>query len=100
MAIFVTVVKNGNSFTFYETLLPLAITGMLLQLTIAVAVVCEDSVTHNQDNMAPDLEAAAIKKGKRVHKSTFDIWIQILTVISLVNNLAVNAFFSARKMKD
>jgi hypothetical protein len=99
IAIFVAVVNKGDSFTFYETLLPLSTIGMLLQVAIALASVCKDYITYDQ-SMALDLEAAAIQKGKRVQKPTFEVWIRILTVLSLANSLTVSAFFSAQKMKD
>jgi hypothetical protein len=95
----VAVVNKGDSFTFYETLLPLSTIGMLLQVAIALASVCKDYITYDQ-SMALDLEAAAIQKGKRVQKPTFEVWIRILTVLSLANSLTVSAFFSAQKMKD
>jgi hypothetical protein len=99
MAIFVTIVKDGNSFTFFTTLLPLTLIAIVLQIIIAVAVVCKDSITHNDDDTHVDLEAAAKKKRRRFHRPTFNMIIQLLTVLSLTLNLAVNAFFTARELR-
>ena len=71
----------------------------MLQIVIAVAVVCKNAVTHDYDDVHPDPEADVRRKGKRIHRPKFDTCIQILTIGSLILNLAVNAFFTARELK-
>ena len=94
MAILVTVIKDGNSFTFYTTLMPLTFIGLCLQIVIAVAIVAKSGLSHHSEETDP------MKKRRRLHQSTFDMWLQIITTISLAINLAVHAFFTARVLKS
>ena len=94
MAILVTVVKDGEAYTFYTTLMPLTLIGITLQLAVAIILVCKKGLSYHPEEVNEE------KKRNRIHASTFDMWMQILTVISLAINLAVNAFFTARVRKS
>jgi hypothetical protein len=94
MAILVTVIKDGESFTFYTTLMPLTFVGLALQIVLAIAIVAKNGLSYHPEETDPT------KMRKRLHRSTFDMWLQILTTVSLAINLAVHAFFTARVLKS
>jgi hypothetical protein len=93
MAILVTVIKDGKEYTFYTVLMPLTFIGISLQVVIAIIIVCKRGLTYRPDEVNED------KKRHRLPTSTFNMWMQVLTVISLAINLAVHSFFTARVRK-
>lgn len=102
MAVLVTVIKEGEKFSFYRTLMPLTLLGILIQVSIAIAVVCKHALSNKDDDerVARDGACATGKKSMKVKRSTFNICLQLLTLFSIFVNLAVNAFFTARVIKE